>query len=483
MSEILRNYIGGSWRDAESTGLVDVWDPASGAVIAQTPLSSPQEVSRAAAAAAAALDGWRRTPVTERVQYIFRLKARLEDRLEDFAAAITAEHGKVLAEARGEVRRAIDNLDMACGAPSLMQGDASEDVSRGIDEVMIRQPVGVCAAIVPFNFPLMIPCWFLPSALVTGNTFVLKASERTPLTAQLLFQELEGLGLPDGVVNLLHGGVDTANALIDHPAVRAVSFVGSTPAARAVYARATSLGKRAQAQGGARNAIVVLPDAALDLAADVTAESAFGNAGQRCLAGGLAIAVGNVGKDFTEAVVDLAQSRVVGPGAAAGSQIGPVISGQSRSRIEDLVTMAHRDGATLAVDGRAAVVDGYGDGFYVRPTVITGVAAEATIAKTEVFGPVLTVLEATDLDQALRMVNGGDFGNMACVFTESGRAARRFRYEAQAGNIGINVGVAQPMPFFPFSGWKDSFFGDLHAHGRHGIEFYTQTKVVVERWQ
>ncbi|MDX6217616.1 MAG: malonate-semialdehyde dehydrogenase (acetylating) / methylmalonate-semialdehyde dehydrogenase, partial [Frankiales bacterium] len=445
--------------------------------------SSPQEVSRAAAAAAAALDGWRRTPVTERVQYIFRLKARLEDRLEDFAAAITAEHGKVLAEARGEVRRAIDNLDMACGAPSLMQGDASEDVSRGIDEVMIRQPVGVCAAIVPFNFPLMIPCWFLPSALVTGNTFVLKASERTPLTAQLLFQELEGLGLPDGVVNLLHGGVDTANALIDHPAVRAVSFVGSTPAARAVYARATSLGKRAQAQGGARNAIVVLPDAALDLAADVTAESAFGNAGQRCLAGGLAIAVGNVGKDFTEAVVDLAQSRVVGPGAAAGSQIGPVISGQSRSRIEDLVTMAHRDGATLAVDGRAAVVDGYGDGFYVRPTVITGVAAEATIAKTEVFGPVLTVLEATDLDQALRMVNGGDFGNMACVFTESGRAARRFRYEAQAGNIGINVGVAQPMPFFPFSGWKDSFFGDLHAHGRHGIEFYTQTKVVVERWQ
>jgi malonate-semialdehyde dehydrogenase (acetylating)/methylmalonate-semialdehyde dehydrogenase len=389
----------------------------------------------------------------------------------------------VLNEARGEVRRAIDNLDMACGAPALMQGDASEDVSRGIDELMIRQPVGVCAAIVPFNFPVMIPCWFLPYALVAGNTFVLKASERTPLSAQLLFEELAGLGLPPGVVNLVHGGVDTASALIDHPAVRAVSFVGSTPAALAVYRRATSLGKRAQAQGGARNAIVVLPDADLELAAEVTAESAFGNAGQRCLAGGLAITVGKVSAPFADAVVDLAHTRVVGPGSNAGTQIGPVISASSRARIEGLVTEAHNDGAKLAVDGRSTVIDGYQDGFFVRPTVLTGVSPDDNIAKTEVFGPVLTVLEATDLDQALRMVNSGSFGNMACLFTESGRDARRFRYEAQAGNIGINVSVAQPMPFFPFSGWKDSFFGDLHAHGRHGIEFYTQTKVVVERWR
>jgi malonate-semialdehyde dehydrogenase (acetylating)/methylmalonate-semialdehyde dehydrogenase len=480
--EELGNFSGGAWRPARGDLTFDVWDPATGAVISRVRASSTADVADVVAAAAQAAAGWRRTPPNERVQGLFRLKMLLEQRLEDLASCITLEHGKVLAEARGEVRRAIDNIEMACGTPVQLQGRFAEDIASGVDETMMRQPVGVCAAIVPFNFPLMIPCWFLPYAIACGNAFILKASERTPRTANLLFEILEELDLPPGVVNLVHGGRETAEALIDHPDVGAISFVGSTPAARAVYARATAAGKRAQAQGGAKNALVILPDAEIDRVAAIAADSAFGNAGQRCLAGGAAIAVGEAGDRFTDAVADLARSRRLGPGIAEGVELGPVITDSSRHRVEGLVGAAADEGARLVIDGRDAKVDGYGGGFYVGATVLDHVPAGGILATTEVFGPVLGIQRVADLDDAIALLNSGRFGNMACLFTGSGGAARRFRYEARVGNVGINVGVAQPMASFPFSGWGDSFFGDLHAHGHHAVEFFTQTKVVVERW-
>ena len=445
--------------------------------------SDAGDVAAAVDAAAAGAEAWRRTPANERAQFLFRLKALLEENLEALAHCITLEHGKLLEEARGEVRRAIDNIDMACGTPALLQGRFSEDIARGVDETLIRQPLGVCAAIVPFNFPLMIPCWFLPYAIACGNPFVLKASERTPRTASMLFDLLAQLDLPDGVVNLVHGGAGTAEAIIDHPEVRAVSFVGSTPAARAVYARATASGKRAQAQGGAKNCLVVLPDAPIGAVAAIAAESAFGNAGQRCLAGSTAIAVGAGAELFVSTVADLASSRRLGSGFEVDSELGPVISAASRDRVETLVGQGADEGARILVDGRKPSVAGLDDGFFVGATVLDHVSPRSTLAQTEVFGPVLSVQRARDLDEAIAMINAGRYGNMACLFTGSGEAARRFRYEVHCGNVGINVGVAQPMASFPFSGWGDSFFGDLHAHGHHAIEFFTQTKVVVERWK
>jgi malonate-semialdehyde dehydrogenase (acetylating)/methylmalonate-semialdehyde dehydrogenase len=478
--ETLTNYIGGRWTAARGSATFDVWDPAYGTVISQVRSSDASDVQAAVAAAVAAAPGWRRHTPIERAQFLFRLKTLMEDRSEDLARSITIEHGKVLAEARGEVRRAIDNIDQACGTPALLQGRFAEDISHGVDEALIRQPVGVCAAIVPFNFPLMIPCWFLPYAIACGNPFVLKTSERTPRTATLLFELLDELSLPPGVVGLVHGDVRTSELLIDHPDVKAISFVGSTPAARAVYARAGVNGKRAQAQGGAKNSLVVLPDAPIDLVAPVAAESAFGNAGQRCLAGGSAIVVGAAADPFVDAVGALAASRSMGNGLDDGVELGPLITQQSRGRVDALIGVGVNEGAQLVVDGRKVGTDG--DGFFLGATVLDHVAPGTSIATTEVFGPVLGVTRVADLDEALALVNGGAYGNMACLFTADGAAARRFRYEAQSGNIGINVGVAQPMASFPFSGWGDSFFGDLHAHGDHAIEFFTRTKVVVERW-
>jgi malonate-semialdehyde dehydrogenase (acetylating)/methylmalonate-semialdehyde dehydrogenase len=478
----LANYVGGAWRAPTGVEISDVWNPVTGDEISRVRTASGADVSAAVAAATAAAPGWRRVPPNDRAQYLFRLKVRLEDSAEDLARSITEEHGKVLSEARGEVRRAIDNIEMACGTPALLQGRFAEDIAGGVDEALIRQPVGVCLAIVPFNFPLMIPCWFLPYAIACGNPFVLKSSERTPRTAALLFEILDGLGLPAGVVNLVHGDARTAEMLIDHPDIRAVSFVGSTPAARAVFTRAATGGKRAQAQGGAKNSLVVLADADIGAVAAVAAESAFGNAGQRCLAGGSAIVVGSIGDEFVDAVAGLASSRKLGSGFDDGVELGPVITKASRTRVEQLVGLGADQGARIVVDGRKASVDGHEAGFFVGATVLDEVTPANAIATTEVFGPVLGVTRVHDLDEALALINGGTYGNMACLFTSSGRSARRFRYEVQAGNVGINVGVAQPMASFPFSGWGDSFFGDLHAHGHHAIEFFTQTKVVVERW-
>lgn len=480
--QALRNYFGGEWVDSMTGDWQEVVNPASGEVIARVPSSSLDEVGVAVTAAQEAFPQWRRTPAVERIQYLFHLKEALEDNFEALSRTITLENGKTLAEARGEMRRAIENVEVACGIPSLMQGQFSEDIAPGIDEYMIRQPLGVVAIIAPFNFPGMIPFWFLPYALACGNTVVVKPSDRCPVTMQRVMEIMEGLDFPDGVLALVNGGPDTVNALLDHPLVKAVSFVGSTPVARHVYQRAASSGKRVQAQGGAKNPILVLPDADMDMTTRIAADSAFGNAGQRCLAASLAITVGSAGDPFTESIAEAARTRVVGSGLEEGTEMGPVITPASKTRIESLIQSGVEEGGELVVDGRGLTVGGYLEGNWVGPTVLAGIPPEGELASTEVFGPVLGMIHVDSVDQAIELVNSGRYGNMACVFTNDGRAARKFRYEAAAGNIGINIGVAAPMAFFPFSGWKDSFFGTLHGQGHHAVEFYTQTKVVVERW-
>lgn len=478
----LSNYINGAWRPSTSGQVLDVHNPATAEILARVPLSSPEEVDQAARAAATAFESWRRIPPVERVQYLFRLKNLLEEHIDELSRSITNENGKTFAEAKGEMRRAIENVEVACGIPILMQSEFSEDIARGIDEFVIRQPVGVAAIIAPFNFPGMIPFWFLPYAVATGNTVIVKPSERCPITMHKAMELIEQAGFPPGVVNLINGGADTVNALLDHPLVNAVSFVGSTPVARHIYARASANGKRVQAQGGAKNPIVVLPDADLDTTIRIAADSAFGNAGQRCLAASLAITVGEARRPFTEAIVAAAMERVVGYGLDPDVTMGPVISPQSKERIERLIEQGVQEGARLLADGRDIVVRGYERGNFLRPTVLDNVVPGGIIARTEIFGPVLGLIHAETVEEAIALVNSGEYGNMACLFTSSGAAARKFRNEVMAGNVGINIGVAAPMAFFPFSGWKASFFGTLHGQGRHAVEFFTQTKVVIERW-
>jgi malonate-semialdehyde dehydrogenase (acetylating)/methylmalonate-semialdehyde dehydrogenase len=480
--QILPNYIGGAWRTAGSDARLEIHDPATAEALAEVPLSTAQDVDDACQAAAAALPGWRRVPPIERVQYLFKMKAQLEEHFEELSRIITRECGKTLSEARGEIRRAIDNVECACGIPRMMQGDILEDIAQGIDELTIRQPVGVCGIISPFNFPGMIPFWFLPYAMACGNTVVVKPSERVPLTMYRVMQLIDELDLPAGVVNLVNGGRESVEAMLDHPVIKAISFVGSTEVARIVYSRGSASGKRVQAQGGAKNPIIVLPDAELDKAVAITAESAFGCAGQRCLAASLAVTVGEAREPFVAAMSEAARQRVVGCGLDEDVQMGPVITPQSRQRIEGLIDTATREGARLAVDGRDPKISGYEQGNFIRPTVLDEVAPGSTAARTEIFGPVLGVMHVESVDDAIALVNSGSYGTMACLFTRDGAAARRFRYEAEVGNIGINIGVAAPTAPFPFSGWKDSFFGVLHGQGQHAVDFFTQTKVVVERW-
>ena len=480
-AEVL-NFIDHSWRASGATQHLDVVNPATGELLGRTPLSPASDVALAAEAAAWALPDWRRTPPGERVQYLFKLKALLEDDLEEIARLITMECGKTLDEARGEMRRAIENVEIACGMPILMQGYNSEDIARGFDETMIRQPVGVCAAICPFNFPGMIPFWFMPYALACGNTYLVKPSEKVPLTMQRIFRLIEKTDIPRGVVNLVNGAAETVDAILDHPAIRAVSFVGSTPTARYIYRRSAEHGKRAQCQGGAKNPIVIMPDADREMTTKITADSAFGCAGQRCAAASVAITVAEARDWFPEMICDAAASRVTGYGLEDGVQMGPVISQQSKARIEELIGIGAAEGAGVPVDGRNPRIPGYERGSFVRPTIVVDVPEGSQVATTEIFGPVLGVMHVATLEEALTLVNRSQHGNMACIFTGSGAAARKFRYEAEAGDIGINVGIAAPMAFFPFSGWKESFFGDLHGQGWDAIEFFTQKKVVIERW-
>jgi malonate-semialdehyde dehydrogenase (acetylating)/methylmalonate-semialdehyde dehydrogenase len=478
----LMNFVNGVWVPVAAAEVWDVVNPATQEVLARVPLSGAVEVGTAVQQAAAAFQTWRRVPVGDRIQYLFKLKELLESHFEEIARIITLECGKTLGESRGEMRRAIENVEVACGTPMLMQGDVLEDVAAGIDELMIRQPLGVTAIIAPFNFPGMIPFWFLPYALACGNTVLVKPSERVPLTMQRVFELLAQTGLPAGVVNLVNGGKEAVDAILDHPTVRAVSFVGSTAVARYVYSRGTANGKRVQAQGGAKNPVIVLPDADMEMTTRITADSAFGCAGQRCLAASIAITVGEARHTFTEAMADTAVQRVTGNGLDEQVQMGPVITHQSRERIERLIQLGADEGATVLVDGRRANISGLEQGSFVRPTILQNVNPQSEIARTEIFGPVLSVMHVQTIDEAIELVNRGQYGNMACLFTSSGAAARKFRSEAEAGNIGINIGVAAPMAYFPFSGWKESFFGTLHGQSKHAVEFFTQTKVVVERW-
>ena len=455
---------------------------ATAETLVRVPVTPRAEVDAAAQAALAAWDGWRRTPALERIQYLFKLKNLLEEHYKDIARIITQECGKTLAEAEAEMRRGIENVEVACGIPMLIQGYNNEDIASGIDEHMFRQPVGVVAAITPFNFPGMIPLWFMPYAVACGNCFILKPSEKVPLTSARLAALIDQAGFPKGVFQVVNGAKETVDAILDHPAIRAVSFVGSTAVARYVYSRATANGKRAQCQGGAKNPVIVLPDADMDMTTKIVADASFGCAGQRCLASSIAITVGEARDMFRESIADAAASRTVGYGLDPSVEMGPVITHESRQRIEMLIGKGASEGANVLVDGRTPAIAGYEQGFFVRPTILDNVDPSSEIAKTEIFGPVLSLMHVETIDDAIALVNSGSYGNMACVFTNSGPAARKFRYEARAGNIGINVGVAAPMAFFPFSGWKESFFGDLHAQGRHGVEFYTETKVVVERW-
>jgi malonate-semialdehyde dehydrogenase (acetylating)/methylmalonate-semialdehyde dehydrogenase len=476
------NYIHNTWQKSAAVEFVEVINPATGEILGKTPLSSADEVDQAAQAAQAALPGWRRTPANERIQYLFKLKYLLDEHIEEIARAITIECGKTLEESRAEMRRAIENVEVACGIPMMMKGEISEDIAPGIDEIMLRQPVGVCAAICPFNFPGMIPFWFMPYALACGNPYIVKPSEKVSLSMQLIFQLVEQAGFPAGVVNLVNGAHAAVDGLLQHPLVRGISFVGSTAVARYIYTQGAAHGKRVQAQGGAKNPVVVLPDADMEMAVRITADSAFGCAGQRCLATSLVITVGEARNTFTEAICDAAAGRVVGYGLNPGVQMGPVISAQSQQRIESLIAQAGNEGASLPVDGRGAVISGYESGSFVRPTILANLPPGGEIAQTEIFGPVLGLIHVQDLDQALALVNAGRYGNQASLFTTSGTAARRFRYEADCGNIGVNIGVAAPMAFYPFSGWRDSFFGILHGQGMDAVDFFTQKKVVVERW-
>jgi len=439
-------------------------------------------VDAAAKAASDALLEWRRIPVTDRVQYLFKMRDLMRSNHDEIARIITNEAGKTFDEAKAEMVRAFENVEVACGMPMMMKGEIVEDIAPGIDEMMIRQPVGVCATIAPFNFPGMIPFWYLPYAVACGNTYIMKPSEKVPMTMQFIMKLIEQVGFPKGVINLVNGAKETVDAILDHPSIRAVTFVGSSATAKYLYGRAAANGKRVQAQGGAKNPVIVLPDADMDMATKIIADSAFGCAGQRCLAVSFAVTVGTARNTFTELICDAAASRVVGYGLDSGVQMGPVINAASKARVESLIGLGVKEGATVPVDGRGVLVKGYESGNFIRPTILADVPRGSEIAKTEIFGPVLSLMHVDTVDEAIELVNSGQYGNQASLFTSSGSAARKFRYEAEVGNVGINIGVAAPMAFFPFSGWKESFFGDMHGQGMDAVEFFTQKKVVVERW-
>lgn len=474
------NYIAGVWEQSKSQARADITNPATTEVIASIDLAETTEVTRAVAAASKAFPAWRRTAPQERIQYLFKFRDLLLARIDQIARCITLENGKTLSESKAEIQRGIENVEVACGIPTMMQGYNLEDVASGIDEIMIRQPLGVTAAITPFNFPAMIPLWFLPYAIATGNTFILKPSERVPLTARMLFELLHETGLPAGVVNLVVGSKAAVDALLHHPDVRAISFVGSTPVAKYVYREGSAEGKRVQCQGGAKNYVVVMPDADMEMTAKIVSDSAFGCAGQRCLAVSVAVAVDDAHAKFSEAIVGQASSIKTGDGLEAGVQMGPVITPESKSRILQLVDKGLHEGGALLLDGRNT--NHAAKGNFIAPTILTEVGGSNPLTSTEIFGPVLTVNGAKTLDDAIEMISQSHYGNSSSIFTSSGSAARKFRYEIPTGNVGVNIGVAAPMAYFPFSGWKDSFMGVLHGQGKDAVEFYTDKKVVIERW-
>jgi malonate-semialdehyde dehydrogenase (acetylating)/methylmalonate-semialdehyde dehydrogenase len=477
-TRLIDNYIAGAWTPAKDPGdELDVTNPATGEVLARVPLSGAGDLDAAVQAARAALPEWRAVATIARARKLFELRERLVARQEDLARSVTTEMGKTLIDARAEVARMIEMVECACAIPTTMQGRVLEDVSRNIDAETIRQPVGVCAAIVPFNFPAMVPFWFLPFAIACGNTFILKPSEQVPLTQQIAFEALDALGLPPGVVNLVNGGREVVEGILDHPGIDAVSFVGSAPVARIVYERAAKAGKRVQALGGAKNHMVVMPDAVMKETVNGIIGSAFGAAGQRCMAGSVVVTVGEAHERLMPSLIEATEKLSVGDGLDESIDVGPVISCTARDRITGWI---ERGEGKVVVDGRGA--EGPEGSSYVGPTIIDEVAPDADIIKEEVFGPVLTVVQADSLDDAIAIVNSSRFGNGTSIFTENAAAVRRYRHDVEAGMVGVNIGVAAPVAFFPFSGWKDSFLGDIHAHGPDAVEFYTRKKTVTSRF-
>ncbi|QGY44048.1 CoA-acylating methylmalonate-semialdehyde dehydrogenase [Maribellus comscasis] len=482
--EVLKNYINGTWQESREKQTKDVVNPANQEILAKVPFggNTSLDVEAAVSAASSALKEWRDVPVMKRVQPLYKLKQLIEENIEEISSLITLECGKSYAESVAEMQRGIENIETACATPTLMQSEFSENIATGIDEFMIRQPVGVCACISPFNFPGMIPFWFMPYALACGNSFVLKPSEKVPLTMMKVFELIDRLDLPKGLINLVHGGKESVDALLDHSEVKAISFVGSTKVARYIYQRGTANGKRVQAQGGAKNPVIVMPDADIEMTTKIIADSVYGCAGQRCLAASNIVTVGDNNGQIRDSLVEAAKNKTTGFGLEEGVEMGPVITPESKTRVEQLINKGIDEGANLLLDGRNANISGFEKGNFIKPTILEKVPLDGEVIKTEIFGPVMSLLPMNTIDEAIDFVNSNSYGNMACLFTTSGLNARTFRNRANAGNIGINIGVAAPMAQFPFSGWNDSFFGDLHGQGRHAIEFFTQTKVVIERW-
>jgi malonate-semialdehyde dehydrogenase (acetylating)/methylmalonate-semialdehyde dehydrogenase len=476
-------FIGGEWREISAGATSPVYNPSRGEVISEVPMCGADVVNEAVEAAAAAFPAWRDTPPVERARLFFRYRQLVEENFERICESVTREHGKTLAEARGSVYRGIENIEYACAAPTLLMGDTLENLARGVDCETMLQPLGVCVGITPFNFPAMVPMWMFPLALVCGNTFVLKPSEKVPLTVVMVIELLEKAGLPKGVLNVVHGGRDCVDALLRHPKVKAISFVGSTPIAKYIYETGIQHGKRVQANGGAKNYIIVMPDADVPKTVEALSTAAFGCAGERCMAGSTAIAVGKAADTVLPSLVQAARAIKVGPtDMKAQPDMGPVITAQHRERVMSLVARGEKEGAKIIADGRGVKISDAPNGFFLGATIVDEVQNEMEIAREEVFGPVLNVMRMDDLDHAIALANKSSYGNGTAIFTNSGKAAREFKNRVKAGMVGINVGVPATMAMFPFTGWDESFYGDLHIQGKEGVQFYTQQKVVTTRW-
>lgn len=481
-TEAVPNYIGGKRVPSAAAESLPILDPGTGEELGKTPLSGAHDVALAVEAAKKAFPGWRATPAVERARVLFRLKALLDESKHELAEDLTREHGKNLAETLGEVQRGIENVEHACGVPALMMGDTLEDIARGIDCEVFRQPIGVFAGITPYNFPVMIPLWFWPYAVAVGNTFVLKPSEQNPLTHQRIVDLAEEAGLPPGVLNVVQGGKEAVNALLEHPDVAGVSFVGSSQTARFVYTKAGATGKRVQALGGAKNHMIVLPDADMNLTVDACVSSIFGSAGQRCLAGSVIVGVGDVYEPIREGFLDQASSFRVGYGLDEGVDMGPLISDEHKNRVEHFIEVGLSEGASVPLDGRGLEVAGYPHGNWLGPTILEGLRPDMKVSQEEIFGPVAGLTRVESFEDAIELMNRSAYGNACSIFTTSGRAAREFRYRAGISMIGVNIGIAAPMAFFPFGGSRGSFFGDLKAQGKDAISFYTDQRVVISRW-
>jgi malonate-semialdehyde dehydrogenase (acetylating)/methylmalonate-semialdehyde dehydrogenase len=476
-------FIGGEWLNVKSVPGSPVFNPSTGEVIAETPLCAAEHVNAAVEAAACAFPAWMETPAVERARIFFKFKTLLEENFEELVRSNTREHGKTLTESRGDVKRGIEMVEFACGVPSLLTGENLENIARGIDCDTIRQPLGVCVGITPFNFPSMVPLWMYPTALVCGNTFVLKPSEKVPLTAIKIARLLEQAGLPKGVFNLVHGGRECVDALLTHPRVKAISFVGSTPIAKYIFEIGTKHGKRVQSNGGAKNFVFLMPDADVENSVKGLVEAAYGCAGERCMAGSTAVVIGDAASKVLPSLVNAAKSIKVGrTDIEAQPNMGPLITRQHRDRVAELIEVGAKEGAKLAADGRGIKVDGAPNGFFLGATILDEVRAGMTVAKEEIFGPVLNVMRFEDLDSAIEQANRSPYGNGASIFTRSGKAAREFKHRINCGMVGINIGVPASIAWFPFNGWNESFFGDLHMQGKEGVQFFTQQKVTTTRW-